>query len=58
MFEIPQARRRTRRRSVVETIGRHLALRWQIFACMSFLIVVAAVILWAYETFPTAGKGA
>ena len=57
MFEIPQARRRTRRRSVVETAGRHLALRWQIYACAGFLIVVAAFILWAYETFPAAGKG-
>jgi len=41
---------------VVETAGRHLALRWQIYACAGFLIVVAAFILWAYVTFPAAGK--
>ena len=57
MFEIPQARRRTHRRSLLDTVGRHVSLRWQIYAGALFLFAAAGVILWAFVTFPAGGKG-
>ncbi len=57
VFEIPQARRRTRRRSLREVLSHHLSARWQIYALLVFLLVVGGVLLWAYTTFPPPPKG-
>ena len=39
VFEIPQARRRTRRRSLREVLSHHLSARWQIYALLVFLLL-------------------